>query len=110
MICVRTQSLGNLELGLGIKEGVGELLALTERTLDDAEAVDIREVVLDGLVRGALGLSLGRVNSVRGGLGGGVSSGRRSRSIRVAVASAAHGELLGIQLPVGKETKWVIGR
>ena len=30
--------LGNLDLGLGVEEGVGELLALTQGALDDLEA------------------------------------------------------------------------
>lgn len=107
---MRTQGLGNLELGLGVEEGVGKLLALTKRTLNDLEIVDIRDVVLNGLVWRALGLSLGRVNSVRRGLGGRVGGSRGCPSIRVTVASAAHDGLFGVQLTVRNKTKWVIGR
>lgn len=107
---MRTQGLCNLELGLGVEEGVGKLLALTKRTLNNLETVDIREVVLNGLVWRALGLSLGRVDSVRGGLGGRVVGGRGGPSIRVAVASAAHDGLFGVQLTVKNKAIWGIGR
>jgi hypothetical protein len=39
------QSLGDLDLLLGIKESVGELLTFTEGTLNDLEAGDIAEEV-----------------------------------------------------------------
>lgn len=39
------ESLGDLDLLLGVKESVGELLTLTERALDDLEAGDIAEEV-----------------------------------------------------------------
>ena len=39
------EGLGDLNLLLGVKESVGELLTLTERTLDDLEAGDIAEKV-----------------------------------------------------------------
>lgn len=39
------ESLGDLDLLLGIKESIGKLLTLTERTLDDLEARDVAEEV-----------------------------------------------------------------
>lgn len=39
------ESLGDLNLLLGIKKGVGELLALTESTLDNLEPGDIAQEV-----------------------------------------------------------------
>ena len=39
------ESLGDLNLLLGVKEGVGELLTLTEGTLDDLEPRDIAQEV-----------------------------------------------------------------
>jgi len=35
------QSLGNADLGFGVKEGVGELLALAESGLDNLELADV---------------------------------------------------------------------
>lgn len=42
------EGLGDLNLLLGIKKGVGELLALTQGALDDLEARDIAQEVGDG--------------------------------------------------------------
>lgn len=39
------ESPGNLDLLLGVKEGVGELLTLTQSALDDLEAGDIAQEV-----------------------------------------------------------------
>lgn len=39
------EGLGDLNLLLGVEEGVGELLTLTESTLDDLEAGDIAQEV-----------------------------------------------------------------
>jgi len=39
------QSPGNLNLLLGVKEGIGELLTLTQSALDDLEAGDIAQEV-----------------------------------------------------------------
>lgn len=44
------ESLGDLDLGLGVEEGVGELLAFSQGALDDLEARDIAQEVADGLV------------------------------------------------------------
>lgn len=44
------EGLGNADLGLGVEEGIGKLLALTERRLDQLEARDIGQKVADGLV------------------------------------------------------------
>jgi hypothetical protein len=57
------EGLGNLDLGSGVEEGVGELLALAEGGLDDLELGDIAQEVADGSVgvggvgaRGLVGL------------------------------------------------------
>jgi hypothetical protein len=54
------EGLGDLDLGSGVEEGVGELLALAEGGLDDLELGDIAQEVADGSVRiagvGARGL------------------------------------------------------
>jgi hypothetical protein len=55
------QSLGDLDLGLGVKVGIGKLLALTQRRLDDLEVWHVGQEVAYGLV-GVL------VDSVRLGL------------------------------------------
>lgn len=39
------EGLGNLDLLLGVKEGVGELLTLTEGTLNDLETGDVAQEV-----------------------------------------------------------------
>lgn len=39
------ESLGNLDLLLGVKESIGELLSLTESTLDDLETGNIAQEV-----------------------------------------------------------------
>ena len=39
------ESLGDLDLLLGVKKGIGELLALTQSTLDDLEAGDVAEEI-----------------------------------------------------------------
>lgn len=54
------EGLGNLDLGLGVEEGVGELLAFSQGALDDLEARDIAEEVAHGLVgiRGAGGVGV----------------------------------------------------
>ena len=44
------QGLGDLNLLLGVKEGIGELLTLTQRTLDDLEARDIAQEVGDSSI------------------------------------------------------------
>lgn len=44
------QSLSNLNLLLGIKESVCELLSLSQRTLNDLEIRNIAQEVADGLV------------------------------------------------------------
>lgn len=49
------QGLGDLDLGLGVEEGVGELFAFTKGALDDLEVGDIAQKVLDGRV-GVAGL------------------------------------------------------
>ena len=41
---------GDLDLLLGIKKGIGELLALTQGTLDDLEAGDIAQEIGDANV------------------------------------------------------------
>jgi hypothetical protein len=55
------ESLGDLDLGLGVKVGIGKLLALTQRRLDDLEVRHVGQEVAYGLV-GVL------VDSVRLGL------------------------------------------
>lgn len=45
------ECLGDLDLGGGVEEGVGELLALTESGLDNLELGDIAQEVADGSVR-----------------------------------------------------------
>lgn len=57
------EGLGNLDLGSGVEEGVGELLALAEGGLDDLELGDVAQEVADGSVgvagvgaRGLVGL------------------------------------------------------
>jgi hypothetical protein len=54
----RKNDWGDLDLGLGVKEGIGELFALflSQRRLDDLEIGDFTEKALDGCVR-ARGLS-----------------------------------------------------
>lgn len=42
--------LGNLDLGLGVEEGIGELLALAKSALDDFEARDCILIVSIGCV------------------------------------------------------------
>ena len=70
------------------------LLALSERTFDNLESVYVGDVVLDGLIRRRLGLSLGWVDAVGCRVGG--SFGRRvggRRGVapgRVSVASSTH--------------------
>jgi len=44
------QSLSNLNLLLGIKESVGKLLSLSQRTLNDLEIRDVAQEVADWLV------------------------------------------------------------
>lgn len=44
------QRLGYLDLLLGIEEGIGELLSLAKRRLDDLEVAHIAEKIADGLV------------------------------------------------------------
>ena len=52
------QGLGDLNLLLGVKEGIGELLTLTQRTLDDLEARDIAQEVGDSSIV-AVGVACG---------------------------------------------------
>jgi len=60
------ESSGDLDLGLPVEEGIGELLAFSECTLDDLEPVRVGEEVTDGLVRRsrvvttAVGVAIGR--------------------------------------------------
>lgn len=44
------EGLGDLNLLGGVEEGIGKLLALSQRALDDLERVDVAEKVRDGLV------------------------------------------------------------
>ena len=44
------EELGDLDLGLGVEEGIGKLLTLTEGRLDDLEVANIAQVVLNGCV------------------------------------------------------------
>lgn len=60
------QSLGNLNLLLGIEEGIGELFTLSQSALNDLEIRHIAQEVADGLVR---------VRSVRMGVGLGLHGG-----------------------------------
>lgn len=73
------EGLGNLDLGLGVEEGVGELLAFSQGALDDLEARDIAEEVAYGLVgiRGASGV----------GVLAGLSQGSELRSRRSGFAA-----------------------
>ena len=45
------QGLGNLNLLLSIEEGVGELLTLSQRALNDLETRDVAQEIADGLIR-----------------------------------------------------------
>jgi hypothetical protein len=45
------ESLGNLDLGLCVKVGIGKLLSLSQGTLNDLEVVGVGEEVADRLVR-----------------------------------------------------------
>lgn len=62
------QGLGNLNLLLGVEEGVGELLALAQSALDDLEARDVAQEVANGLVwvRALVGVQLGLEGGVPG--------------------------------------------
>ena len=71
-------------LGLRVEEGIGELLAFTERTLDDLEVADIGQEVLNRLIRGIVRSSLNRV--LRGAIGGTVGG-----TVGVAIRVSAHG-------------------
>lgn len=55
------QGLGNSDLGLGIKVGIGELFTLSQGRLDDLEFGDVRQEVADGLVGISVFRCLGRV-------------------------------------------------
>lgn len=72
------------DLGLGVEEGVGKLLTLTEGRLDNLKVADVGQVVLDRLVgragRAVLDRMRGTIGAI-GATGGGVAS----------VASSAHG-------------------
>jgi len=61
------KGLGNLDLGLGVEVGVGELLTLTKSRLDNLEAGDIGKEVADGLV--GVGAEVGGVHAVGGAIG-----------------------------------------
>lgn len=56
------EGLGNLNLLLGVKEGIGELLALTKGALNDLEAGDIAQevchadIVAVGVASGGVGV------------------------------------------------------
>lgn len=63
------EGLGDLNLLLGIKKGIGELLALTQGTLDDLEAGDIAQEVGDADVV-AVGVASDRGVGVFAGLDG----------------------------------------
>jgi hypothetical protein len=60
------QRLGNLNLLLGVEEGIGELFTLSQGTLNDLEVRNIAQEVADGLVR---------VRTVRMGVGLGLHGG-----------------------------------
>lgn len=63
------QGLGDLNLLLGSKESIGELLTLTEGTLDDLEPRDVAQEVGDTLTM-AVGISRGLRDWVLTGLDG----------------------------------------
>ena len=52
------ESLGDLDLLLGVKKGIGELLTLTQGTLDDLEPRDIAQEVGDSSIV-AVGVACG---------------------------------------------------
>lgn len=72
------EGLGDLDLLLGIKKGIGELLALTQGTLDDLEAGDIAQEVGDadvvavGVARGGGVRVLAGLDGREAGMGGDV--------------------------------------
>jgi hypothetical protein len=79
----------HLDLGFGVEERIGKLLALSEGALNDLVLGDIRQVILDGLVGRGLGLDW--VSAVRLGLDGvsavgGAVGGRLGGAVRVSVA------------------------
>ena len=90
-------TVSHLDLGFGVKEGIGELLTLAEGALDDLETVRVGEEVADslvgrtGVVAAAVAVGVGAIDAV-GGRGFGFG---------------AHGKRIGRrEIRFGREKQW----